>query len=160
MAATEAAIRDRIRTLIAAIAPTSHTADKFRAYLNEGGGNFADWVEANPQGCARRFLARAEGTEDPPEVSNTDTDLRHFVIVLQVAYPQTGRYGADQALDRDDVIDQDWGLINGEIGIYGRANFSGAHDCTPLGAERSVVRGNGADLLEVSARFLYYRTIT
>lgn len=87
-------------------------------------------------------------------------DLRHFVIVVLVAYPQTGRHGPDQALDRDDAMDSDWGLINGKIGIYGRANFANDDDCTPLGAERSVVRGAGVDFLEIRARFSYYRDVT
>jgi len=161
MPSTAAAIRDRFHVLIEALAPTSDTKVRFRRYRNEGDGNFQAFAEANPAGAHRRFQVRDDGAEDPPEVSNTDTDMRHVTYVIQVAYPATGRYGVDQALDRDDVIDQDWGAINSAIGIYGRANFTvaGGHDCTPLGAAREVIRGSTVDILEVRARASYYRTV-
>lgn len=160
MASTAAAIRDRIKVLIESITPTSDTGVRFRSSRNEGAANFQEEAEKNPAGALRRFQARDDGTEDPPEVSNTDTDMRHINIVVQVAYPHTGRHGADQALDRDDVIDQDWGKLLGKLGIYGRASYSGTHDCTPLGATREIVRGNGVDFLEIRARFSFYRTVT
>ena len=162
MASTAAAIRDRIKALVEALTPSTDTGVNFRSYRNEDDGNFQDWAEASDTAAYRRFQARDDGTEDPPEVSNTDTDMRHVTFVILVAYPQTGRDGADQALDRDDVIDADWGRINGAagMGIYGRANFSGDHDCTPLGATREVVRGTACDFLEIRARFSYYRNVT
>lgn len=161
MASTAAAIRDRVRTLIEALLPTQLSADKLRSSRNEVGADFQDWAEKNPTSALRRFQARDDGEEDPPEVSNTDTDLRHFSIVVLVAYPQNARYGADQAMDRDDAMDSDWGLINGlgGIGIYGRANFFGSHDCTPLGAVKTRIRGAGVDFLEIRARFSYYRDV-
>ena len=160
MTSTAAAIRDQVRTLIASLTPTALSADKFRSYRNEGGADFEDWAEKNAAASLRRFQARDDGNEDPPEVSDTLVDMRHLTILIVVAYPHTARYGADQALDRDDVMDLDWGLINGKIGIYGRANFTGAYDCTPLGAERSVTRGTNVDFLEVRMRLSYYRTVT
>ena len=160
MASTAAAIRDRIKALVQALSPTSDAGVKFRSYRNEDGGNFQDWAEANAPAALRRFQARDDGTEDPPEVSNTDTDMRHVTYVILVAYPHTGRHGADQALDRDDVIDEDWGRINGKVGIYGRAQYSGSYDCTPLGATREIIRGTGVDFLEIRARFSYYRNVT
>lgn len=159
MASTAAAIRDRVRTLIEALLPTQLSADKLRSSRNEAGADFQDWAEKNPTSALRRFQARDDGEEDPPEVSNTDIDLRHFSIVVLVAYPQNARYGADQAMDRDDAMDTDWGLINRAIGIYGRANFSGSYDCTPLGAVKTRIRGAGVDFLEIRARFSYYRQV-
>lgn len=158
MASTQAAIRDRVKVLIEALTPSALAGDKFKSSRNEGPAAFMDAMEATP--ILRRFQARFDGSEDPPEVSNTDTDLRHATLVLLIAYPHTARYGADQAMDRDDVIDQDWGLVNGKIGIYGRANFSSTHDCTPLGAEREVIRGATCDFLEVRMRLSHFRTVT
>lgn len=156
-----AAIRDRVRVLIESITPTSLSADRFRSYRNEGSAGFQAWAEANPTAAFRRFQARYNGAEDPPESSNTDVDLRHFSILIQIAYPQTARFGPDQALDRDDVMDQDWGLVNGKIGIYGGGNFANQDDCTPLGAEKlDDVRGTGVDIMQIVARFSYYRDVT
>ncbi len=160
MASTQAAIRDRVNVLIEALTPSFDPRVKFLRIRSEDGGDFQAWAELNETAAFRRFQARFDGTEDPPEVSNTDTDLRHATLIVRIAYPQNGRYGADQSLDRDDVVDLDWGLINGKIGIYGRANFSSTHDCTPLGAEREIVRGTNVDILEVRMRLLHYRTVT
>lgn len=157
---TAAAIRDRITAILSAATPTTDPRSVFRAFRNEGAANFTEWCEANPAGCLRRFQIRDDGTEEPPEVSNTDVDLRHVTYVLRVAYPQSGRFGKDGALDRDDVIDQDWGLIERLIGIYGRAQFFSSHDCTPLGATREVEIGIAAHQLVVRARFSYYRLVT
>jgi hypothetical protein len=162
MTSTAAAIRDRAKTLIEALTPTVLAADKFRSYRNEGKADFEAWAESTQNAALRRFQARWDGTEDPPEVSDTLTDMRHVTLIVLVAYPHTARYGADQAMDRDDCIDEDWGLINGVngIGIYARSQFSGAYDCTTLGAEKTIIRGTACDFLEVRARFSYYRAIT
>lgn len=160
MTATIAAIRDRCHALIEALTPTSNSRAKFRRYRNDGDGSFDAWVETNPASCLRRFQIRDDGGEDPPEVSDTLTDLRHATLMVRVAYPHSQRYGADGALDRDDVMDQDWGLINGKLGIYGRSNFTSTYDCTPLGATRDVERGAVADILIVTVRVSFYRAVT
>ncbi len=163
MASTAAAIRDRIRSLIEALTPTSDAGVKFRSYRNEGSADFVDWAEKNPAAALRRFQARDNGSEDPPEVSNADTDMRHVTYAILIAYPHTARHGADQALDRDDVMHEDFKKIEQAIGIYGRANFSSTHDCTPLGNEgapmKEIERGNACDFLRITARFSYYATV-
>jgi len=163
MASTQAAIRDRVRALIESLTPTTLSADKFRSSRNEAGADFQSWAESNPAAALRRFQARFDGSEDPPEVSNTDADLRHATMVILIAYPHTARYGADQAMDRDDVVQQDFKKIEQAIGIYGRANFSGAFDCTPLGNEgapmKDTDRGTSVDFLRITARFSFYATV-
>lgn len=159
MASTQPAILARITTLISDLTPTSDVGVPFRSSRNEGAAEFmAEW-EAAPTAALRRFQAIDDGTEDPPEVSDTLVDLRHFTAIVLVAYPHTGRY--IDAIGRRRVIDEDWGKVNGTggIGIYSRAQFSGTHDCTPLGAEREIVRGTSCDFLEVRARFSYYRAV-
>lgn len=162
-AATQAAIRDRIHALLEGYDPLWDTKTKLRRYRNEGNGNFTTWAEANPAGALRRFQVRADGQEDPPESSNTDYDLRHVTFEIRIAYPHTGRYGADGALDRDDVMDQDFGEIEKLVGIYARAWYFGTHDCTPLGAPsgsmKSVEIGTSVDFLVLTARFSYYREV-
>lgn len=157
--ATQATIRDRIHDLLEALILPWDTKTHLRRYRNEGDGNFQNWAEANPAGALRRFQVRADGTEDPPEVSNTDYDMRHVTFVVRVAYPQTGRYGADGALDRDDVMDQDFGEIEKMIGIYGRGWFFGTFDATPLGLTKSTEIGASVDFLVLTARFSYYREV-
>lgn len=161
MPATAAAIRDRVKALIEALAPATDTGIRFRSVLNDGDGNFDSWAEQSGNASHRRFQARHDGSEDPPEVSNTDVDLRHITIIVRVAYPHSARYGADQALDRDDVIDEDWGKINTAIGIYGGANFpnEAAYACTPLGCEHGIERGVSVDILVVRMRLSHWRAV-
>lgn len=161
--ATESSIRDRAKSLIEAIVPTADSRVRFRSYRNEGGADFETWANDNPASAHRRFQARGVGDETAPAVTNTTTDMREMRVTILVAYPQTGRWGADGALDRDDVMDLDWGLINGQVGIYGMAGFTddGAAMCTCLGAEKIGIRkGTTCDLLEISARFAFYRRVT
>lgn len=157
MTATLSTIRDRVRVLIGAQTPTINAADLFRDSRNEGAADLREWSATNPTACLRRFQVRDDGVDDGIEVSNTDTDMRHVTLEIVVSYPQTGRYGADQAMDRDDAIDADYNTINYAIGIYGRGNFSGTNDCTPLGATKEIERGDGVDFLVVRARFSFYR---
>ncbi len=160
MPSTESAIVDRVTALIHALNPLSDVGIPFRSSQNEGAANFQDWAESKPASALRRFQARTAGSEDPPEVSDTLTDMRHFDVVVLVAYPHTGRYV--DAIGRDRVIDEDWGHIGGTagIGIYSRAQFSGGADCTPLGATKEIIRGTSCDFLEVRARYSYYRSVT
>lgn len=159
MPSTAAAIRDRITALITAASPTFDSRTAFRASQNVGAAAFVTECEGNPAGCFRRFQVRDDGTEEPPEVSNTDVDMRHVVYEIRVAYPHTQRYGKDGALDRDDAIDLDWGKLEPLVGIYARSQYTGAYDCTPLGATREIEIGQSVDFLVIRARYSYYRRV-
>ncbi len=161
MTATVAAIRDRAHDVLETLELPHESRTRLRRYRNEGDGNFQTWAESNPSGCLRRFQIRSDGTEQPPEVSNTDVDMRHVTLVVRVAYPHSQRYGVDGALDRDDVIDADFGEIEKVVGIYGRQFYSGSHDCTPLGIVdgREMEIGTSVDFLVLRARFSYYRSV-
>jgi hypothetical protein len=91
-------------------------------------------------------------------VSNTTEERVKLRLRISIAYPQSHRYGGQNALDRDDVINQDWLKINAAIGIYGRANFSGGNDCTPLGAIKTREQGIKVDFLVVECEFEYQRS--
>lgn len=159
-AATVESIRDRVYTLIEALVPTTLSRDKFRRYRNEDGGRFDDWAEANPAAAFRRFQVREVGDDNLPDVSDTTTERVQTMFEIQIAYPQTARTGPANAMDRDDVQNQDWKLINAAIGLYGRGNFSGSNDCTPLGCVKSVERAGKVDLLVVRMSVEYVRSVT
>lgn len=155
------AIRDRAIEVIGALVPRymAGPGNRFRPYLNEGRGNFIDWANANSPGCFRRFQVRT-GSDTPPEVSNCDYEERKLVLVVTIAYPQSARTGPTDALDRDDVADQDFKQIDFAIGIYGRANFCPPNpDGMPLGATKTSVRDAAAavDFLVIEAPFTYQR---
>mgnify|MGYP001566961644 CR=1 FL=1 len=155
--ATLESLRDRIIVLITALTPTSLTGDKFRGSLDESEADFRKAAEAAPAGCLRRFQVRNDGSDDLPAVSNADTAQLRAKLRILVAYPQTHRYGGSAGRDRDDVIDQDWRKINFSVGVYGRANFSTTHDCTPLGCRKEVEIGtSGVDYLVIAFEANYY----
>lgn len=158
--ATAEAIRDRLYTLVEGITPTSLSADKFRRYRNEDAAGFDEWAEKNPGAAFRRVQIREVGDDEPPLVSNMDTERVRVTFEIRIPYPQTHRYGPANAMDRDDVANQDWRAINYKIGIYGRSNFSGSYDCTPLGAVKSRDAGGKIDYLVITADFEYERSTT
>lgn len=158
--ATAAAIRDQIYSLIEALTPTSLSADKFRRYRNELGARFEDDMEANPPAALRRFQVREVGDDGEPDVSNTTEEAVETTFEVLIAYPQTHRYGADNAMDRDDVRKQDWKQIKHTLGCDGRANFTSTYDCTPLGATMTRQAGSACDFSVITARFRYQRSTT
>jgi hypothetical protein len=157
--ATAESIRDRVYTLIEALTPTSLSSDKFRRYRNEGGADFDAAMEKNPSAAFRRFQVRETGDDEIPETSSGTEERVRIRYTLRMAYPQTHRYGGANAMDRDDVINQDWKAINYTVGMYGRGNFSGTNDCTPLGAMKTRESGQGVDYLVVTLEFEYLRGI-
>lgn len=157
---TASAIRDRVRAVIALVDPVNLTGTRFRDSRSELKGDFRVWAEANPAGCLRRYQVRDTGDADLPVVSNTDMESRIVEFEILLAYPQTNRAGADNALDRDDVIDEDWREINFNVGLCGRGNFFQTHDCTPLGATKEIERGDVVDFLVIRARYEFIQDLS
>lgn len=153
--ATIETIRDRIIALITALTPTSLTGDKFHVSRDESMADFRAMCESSPPGYLRRFQVDDDGTADNPESTNVDAALQIVTFVVQVAYPNTHRYGAAAGRDRKDVIDEDWRKLNYACGIYGRANFSGTNDCTPLGAVKEVDKSEKVTYLVATMRMQY-----
>lgn len=122
-ATTVESIRDRIIDIITALVPSVLAGDLFRSYRNEGGADFISWADGAPAGAFRRFQVRDTGDDDPPAVSSGVEEERLVTFRVIVAYPQTGRYGAEQGLDRDDVMRSDQRQIEQAIGLHGRGNF-------------------------------------
>lgn len=157
--ATAEAIRDRVLAIIEALAP-SPARPPFLRYRNEGNAKFPDWAQKNPGAALRRLQARDDGRDQDPDVSSLIEEDQQLLIIIEIAYPQTSRLGHEAALDRDDVMRDDYKLINFAIGLAGRANFSGGNDCTPLGCSKRVDEGIGIDMMVIEARFRYWRSTT
>ncbi len=156
---TIAAIRDRVITVIAGLTPTSLSGNKFVKHRNEQGGDFMAWAVANPQAAFRRFQVRDMGNDEPPATSAVDVEERQATLQIIIAYPQTNRTGPDAALDRDDVMDQDWGKIDLAIGMCGKANFTSPFaDATPLGASSDRISEEKCDFLVITQAYIYQRT--
>ncbi len=158
-AATAENIRDRIKALLEALTPTSLTT-KFISARNEEAADFEEWCEKNPAAAFRRFQVREVGEDGEPDVSNTTEEAVETIFEIRIGYPQTHRYGPQNAMDRDDIAKEDWKLIKQTIGANGRSNFSGSHDCTPLGGERERERGGKIDYSVIRVRFRYQRSTT
>ena len=159
MTTTPSAIRDRAITVVAALTPASDSGVGFRAYRNEGGADFQAWAEANPASCRRRFQIRTTGGTSTPLVSNTDEEEHQVTLTVLVAYPTTGRDGAAQALDRDDVMDADEFQIDVALGMLGRANFSGSYPdaCWIEGAPMDRIDGASVTFIELRYTYIYRR---
>lgn len=163
--ATAESIRDRIYALIEAITPTSLTSDKFRRYRNEDGADFQAWAEGHATAALRRFQVREVGDDEPPLVTHLTRETVRVRYAITLAYPQTHRYGAANAMDRDDVMNQDWKQIKYAItgtGGVARANFTsavdGEYDCTPLASStKTREQGGKVDYLVISVEFEYIR---
>lgn len=156
--ATVETIRDRVIALIEGLTPSAPASTRFRRYRHEGNGDFRAWATVDPIAAFRRFQARDVGVDDVVVVSNMDYDHRELTLEIVIAYAQDNRSGARAALDRDDAMDADWHKIDYVVGIYGRANFSGSHDCTPLGLSKRIEREGSVDFLVLTGRFHYWRS--
>jgi pimeloyl-ACP methyl ester carboxylesterase len=161
-ATTAEAIRDRIAALMTAIVPDVLTGDRFREHRNQREADFFKAWEAAPAGALRRFQVRDTGEWGTPEVSNTDHDEKRVTFRIAVAYPQTGRYGADQALDRDDVMRSDQKQIEQAVGLYGRGNFTSPNPDACWRADGySVERvvGDACDYLVITQTMSYFEQL-
>lgn len=152
-------IRDRIITLIEAIAPTVLSGDRFERYLNEDDADFVDWCEAHPESVFRRFQVRDTGDDHPPDLSNCDVEGRFVTFEICVAYPQTSRYGKNGALDRDDAMSSDQHLIEHTVGLCGYVNFIGASVPNAAWIEGTTRRdqSGGIDFLIITQTMRFYR---
>ena len=107
----------------------------------------------------RRFQVRDIGSDEPPAVSNTVYEQRRLSVEILIAYPQDNRAGSDNALSRDNVMDQDWDYIDFNIGMCGRVQFYTTHDCTPRGCTKEVERGETCDFMVIRAEYDYLRAL-
>lgn len=158
--ATAKSIIDRVRDIIELVDPISLTSTRFRRVRAENGYAFREAQEKAVSGALRRFHVRVVSSDDVPETTNMDFAEYRLELEVIVAYPQTNRAGSDGALDRADVMDQDWREIDYQIGLTGRGNFADSHDCTPLGCTKQIEEGQGVDFLVIRATYIYKRALS
>jgi hypothetical protein len=162
MATTTAeAIRGRIIAVVKALTPTSDSLLPFVPFDNELAGNFRKWADGNATAAHRRFQVRDIGKDQPPAISNTDVEARLVEFEITIAYPQTHRWGGENALDRDDVMSQDQHQIEHAIGAAGRANFT--PDTYPDAywreGETTRVIGRACDFLVIRQTMGFFRSM-
>lgn len=113
------AIRDKQRQVIEALTPTSNTAVKFFAALDER--DFREWAVANKAAAFRRFTILNNADYQAPEVDNHDVVWQRMTSEIVVAYPNDwGFYGEENIRDMQDMMDEDWQLIDKNVGPYGQ----------------------------------------
>lgn len=157
---TAESIRDRIIEVIASLTPTMLVGDRFIEFRNEGEGDFVGWAETYVAGCLRRFQVRDTGDDAPAEVTDGVTELRMVTFEILVAYPQSSRFGQDEALERDDVIAEDLDQIEHAIGEFGRGRFVAPHpEAAWVDGSAITTTGNGVDMLVIQQTMVFWRSM-
>lgn len=162
MGTSIAAIRDRLTTVLRQATPNVSSSDKFVPFAEDLAGDFETWAEANPGGATRQFQVRDASTGASPDHSQVEFEERFAPLVIEVAYPQSNRWGSDGALGRDDVIESDRLQIEKVVGLYGKANFTPPFPDACFRPDRysySTVRKTACDFLVVLMTFSYYRSV-
>lgn len=157
---TAAEIRDRMLTVIEAIAPELMASPQFARYRQEGPGDFYAWAEQQPAAALRRISVRWFAAPTEPLVSNTDVERVRLVFEIAVAYPQSHRYGPQNALDRDDVAESDRNQIRNAIGLNGGDNFVSPYPPATFveAMQTQVLQGQGVDFHVIRQVMEFART--
>lgn len=151
-------IRDRIITVIESLTATSLAGDRFRVYRNEGAG-FVDWCETKPGSAFRRFQVIETGSDQPPESSSAIEEERTATLQITIAYPRNARAGADQGLDRHDIMREDQRTIERAIGMHGAANFTSPYPSACwLDGSTDREEGEACDYLIITQRMSFVLT--
>lgn len=134
---------------------------QFIEFLNEGAADFVAWCEANPTACLRRYQVRDTGKLQRPQVTNGDAEERLVTYEIKIAYPQTERFGAAGALDRDDAIRDDQLQLEAAIGMAAGGNFIAPFpDATWRSSSTAIKRGAaGVDFLVITQTMSYVQQL-
>jgi hypothetical protein len=122
MTTTAAAVRDAMLTLVEAITPAVHAQTRFERFREQV--DFRTWAEQHPDACLRRVSIRSTGDVTPPAVTNTDIEWVSTELECVVAYPTSGRFGANHLTELDDAISSDMQKIEHRIGTNGYAAYA------------------------------------
>lgn len=154
---TPGSLRDHIIGLIQNVTPTHLPGTAFRPYRNENRADFMDWCAKNPQSAFRRYQVRDTGAFPNPEVSLTFEEGRRCNYEILVAYPQNGRYGRAQALDRGDIMVEDRHKIETAVGLRGWQNFVGENvpNATWTDGESGHTSSGAIDFVRIRQEMLY-----
>jgi hypothetical protein len=155
---TESALRTLTASLVAAVVPTRMTDKRFieSTYDQE----FTDWCEANPDACLRRYSVRDTLQYQPPQVTNTDVELRVVTLEVMVGYPNTFRYNTAKGRAQDDVISSDMHKLEQAIGLNGYGNYSTVAALRVEGFVSETVDGNGVTFIRFLLPYQFERVMT
>lgn len=119
-------IRNKQSTLISALSPDDLRGVSFREY--DRSEPFAEWADANPRACLRKFYIEDLSTYETPLISDAQIEQVQTTFRVQVAYPKDSRYGISNRADAMDLINADRHDIDHAIGLRGSADYvSGQH---------------------------------
>jgi hypothetical protein len=150
-------IRDVMVQQLQALIPPSHSEQRFDLHRVED--DFDAWVESQPTACFRRFELVSNLDYDIVGTTEGFVDTFRQSLTLSLAYPrQMARYGAANRRALDDVIDQDFLLVEGAIGRRSNASWpQGLHSSQFLSMQ--PVRLDGAWIVRLVYEIQYDRSV-
>lgn len=158
MTTTPAIIRSSIETRIAALVPTAHAGDPFRAHGHEIA--LPEWALANAGTCARRFSVREAGDIEPAEVTDGLAEGVWQGFVVLIAYPKSWRRGGGQLVDLDTAVSADRLQIVKTVGTAGFASLATTTQAATVITVSESREDLGPVVLGVvNLRAFYYRSI-
>lgn len=122
-------------TLVENVTPAIHAGTAFVRFREQF--DFRTWAEGNPQACLRRFSIKYSSRE-PAAVSTTLVEENSYTFEVAIAYPVSGRFGADGLDDLEDTITSDLRKIYAVIGPPGYASFTAPATVIDAGDDRET----------------------
>lgn len=124
-ATTFVAFRTEMFAAIDAITPTTPLHDRTPAFrLADDEVDFREWAPNNPDACTRMYTIYDLLDDDPIEITDATSDLQPIRCEVLVAYQHDYKYGAAKQRARQDVIRQDYRLLESALGVNGSANYT------------------------------------
>lgn len=103
--------------LLEVVTPSIHAGTPFRAHRETQ--PFRVWAEQHAATCLRRFSIRYLGDFAPATVSNMVVEETSDTFEVVIAYPTSGRFGADIMTSLDDAVFSDQVQVHAAIGPPG-----------------------------------------
>jgi hypothetical protein len=132
MSTTLATIRTEQSLLIHGLVPTQYARHPFRRHVDSV--PFEAWVEANPQACFRRFeILTGLDLEAADDMTDGELERTRTALAVRVAYPTDGgMYGIENERDMEDLMDEDFALLDQAIGAVGNFQYVAGQDACEL----------------------------
>jgi hypothetical protein len=115
MATTPDAIVDRMAALVVAVAPTTHSTQRFVQHREEM--DFREWALANPSACLRRFSIVFLGDTSQALVTSGELERVEESIECVIAYPADFRHGGRQLHGLRTTMSKDAVTVEKTIGV-------------------------------------------
>lgn len=147
-------IREKQSTLISALSPDDLRGVSFREY--DRSEPFAEWADANPRACMRKFYIEDLSTYEGALVSDGLSEQVQTEFLIQVAYPKDSRYGISNRSDAMDLIEGDRLAIDNTVGLLGSANYVSGQN-TARSASKEVEDLESVWLLTFTLDVIFWR---